>query len=285
MEHDYVADGIAGLALAVALLTGWRRIADLFRPPTLRVVGPQRCYVQHWMGRPQIWLFLDLQNTGGWSTTVTLISIVLRQGAKVWRLSADSYRPDDVAARLGDLLGQGRELLVGSVTLKPDEHWHGLLDALDYPSDSDEKKLNELKVRMDSDYATKSKTAGLATPFATTRPAELALDPTMVLEAEDYFDRHFELAAGPYELFVAVTFEDGKRRSVSGYSFNLYDEHEKDLRAFAADYKYGITYSHWRGTLLPVRLRPIDDKIAGDVFNKLGGQGIADKRGWLQASA
>lgn len=261
---DPYADVVATLAALVALLAAWPRILGLFKRPSIRVVAAQRCYVQHYCGRPQVHLFLDIQNKGGRSTTIISIRLDLkrRNGDRAWNLSAQTFSSDDLASRFGQLLGQHRELLIGSITLEPEEHWRGTVDAYDYPDESDEKRYNELYVQME-DEITKRKplpsTAFSAAAPATGQADLVEVDPSMTKTVRDYFDGQFGLLAGPYELFVIVEFEDGKNRYVRGYSFTLYDLHEKDLRDMADNYKYGIAYAHSRGAKLPVRLSSMSD--------------------------
>ena len=262
------SDYIAIAAVIIATLTGWPRIAGLFKKPALKVVAAQRCYVQHYCGRPQALLFMDIQNSGGRSTTIDSINAVLRQGARSWKLSAQSYVADDLAGRIAQLVGQNRELLIGSVTLKPDEHWRGTVDAYDYPVESDEKRFNELVVQMQEDIDAKKQVA--PQPVPSESAPLIDVDPALVKVVTDYFNSNFGLAAGPYQLFVTVSFEGGRQLCVKGYSFTIYDAHEKDMRDIADSYRYGIYYAHSRGAKLPIRLTAMDDAQAQAEYGRIG---------------
>jgi len=248
MTHDWIADTIAGTALLVAASP---LIRALFRPARLKTNVQQYCTLQHYCGHPQLFAFIDIHNVGARSTTISSVDFILERDDRRWELGARTYVAQDFVARLGALLGERREMLVGSVTLAPNEHWRELVDAYSYPSHADEKALSELVATMDEQIA--ERRSGLD-PSSN----ELVeVDEGLRKEAGTYFDGHFGLSAGNYRLVAIVHFGEGKKQATRSYSFTLWDRPAKELRDIAARYKYGIAYAHSKGAMFSVRLNPV----------------------------
>jgi hypothetical protein len=254
MTHDWIADSIAALAL---LVVAWPLIEALAKPAALEINIQQYCTLQHYCGHPQLFAFIDIQNIGARPTTIRSIDLILRLDQKRWNLEAKTYAAQDFVARLGALLGERREMLVGSITLSPNEHWRELVDAYNYPSHADEKSLSELVSTMDEQVA--ERRALLADPNS----KELVeVDAALVSQAETYFEHHYGLYAGNYTLSAIVSFDEGKKVSRRDYSFTLWDRPAKELRDVAANYKYGIAFAHSKPASFSVRLSPERDSSA-----------------------
>jgi hypothetical protein len=249
MTHDWIADGIAVLALIVAASP---LIRALVRPAKLEVNVQQYCTLQHYCGHPQLFAFVDIQNTGARTTTIRSIDFKLELDGKSWDLAAKTYVAQDFVARLGALLGERREMLVGSVTLSPNEHWREFVDAYDYPSHSEEKVLSELVSTMDEQIAEKRNQL----PDPSSKDL-VEVAPALTARANEYFDREFGLRAGNYKVTALVSFDEGRKMAKRQYSFTLWDRSAKELQDVAQDYKYGVSYAQSKPMRFSVRLVPV----------------------------
>jgi hypothetical protein len=239
------------VALAALSVTGLPKLRDFLKRPKLRVITAQRCTVQHYGGKLHLWLILDIQNLGGRPTTITSIDVRLKRDGQLWKLPAEMYSPQDIAGRIGALIGQPLHLLIGAVTLQPGEHWRELVSV--YDTAEDEKELNELDSAMQADIAKKREVK----PEAERAAALIEVDPKLLAHANQFFASHFKLTASNYTMYVAVAFDEGKRLDVTAYTFTLWDENIRELRGFADNYKFGLTYAHSKGATLGTRLKSV----------------------------
>jgi hypothetical protein len=273
---DTYADVVATIALAAAVVLGVPILRNLFIPGDLEIIVQQYGNLQHWCGRPQLWLGLDIRNIGGRSTTISKINLLMEHDGRVWLLRGETYSPQDPLSRLLSAANAYQEMLVGSITLAPDQHWRETINAYDYPPESDEKLLNELRADMVTDIEQKDIARGHSQVSAKTQTTGVSqpieVDPSLVASARDYFKKHFGLTAGHYKLFVAATFENGKRRHIQGFEFTLWDQTAKDLSGVADRYKYGLVHAHSKGARLSVRLKPMVSKEIAKEYDKLASQ-------------
>jgi hypothetical protein len=248
----------ANVAAAVAIIISLMPyLIGALKRPKLKVTVQTHVFVGHYCGRPQMLAFLDIHNAGGRATTISQIDLLLERDGKRWDLRADSYVAQDVAARLESLIGKGREMLVGTITLQPGEHWREQVDAYDYPAPADEKLLNELSDDMDENIARQR--SELPPAKAGEDATLIDVDAALVNRATEQFRTTFALLPGHYRLFVAVHFGDGKKLFVREFSFTLWDRPGERLRAVADSYRYGISYAHSQAKTVAVRLAPVDN--------------------------
>lgn len=248
MVHDWIADAIA---LAAFMVAAFPVAIAALRPAKLLINIQQYCTLAHYCGHPQLFVFIDIHNIGSRTTTISSIDVKLERDDKRWDLAAKTYVAQDFVARLGALLGERREMLVGSITLAPNEHWRESVDAYEYPSHADEKILNELVASMDEQIT--EKRGQLPDPNSK-ELVEVSDD--LAREAMAYFNNHFALNAGNYKITAAVRFSDGRKAATRSYSFTLWDRPAKELRDISDRYKYGITYAHSKAMTFSVRLSP-----------------------------
>jgi hypothetical protein len=248
---DLIADVIAGAALLVAARP---TIEAALKPARLSINVREFCYLYHYCGHPQLLVYIDIWNSGARSTTISSIVVTLARDDedKSWKLSAQTYIVQDIAGRLSALLGERTEMLIGGVTLSPNEHWRELINAYNYPSRADEKTLSELVASMDEQVSEKRSTLGI-------EPSSKELvevNESLTRQATEYFNGHFFLSAGNYKITIEVQFGEGKRLT-RFYSFTLWDRQAKELHDAVTRYKYGITFAHSKRATFAIRLSPI----------------------------
>lgn len=255
------------IAVFALILSQLPPLRDLFKPRELRIFVPETLALAHYMGNLQLWAFLALYNTGGSSITVQKIEcVIIGEDGLPWRLPAQTYTPTLAQTAPGQ---PAPELLMGWISLKPDENWAQTLRFYKVWSIKEEEDVTEISANIRTDVNAKLK---LKAPFDN-NPVQA--EPELVKKAKDFFEKKFTLTKGSYTLLIAARSEKNEVLRVRGFEFTLFDNQIRSLRAPADDYKLG-----W-GIYLPVdpgdpskgstfiRLRPMGEPEANREYAKL----------------
>jgi hypothetical protein len=255
------------IAVFALILSQLPPVRELIKPRELRIFVPEVLALSHYMGNLQIWAFLALYNTGGRSLTVQKIEcVIVGEDGSPWRLPAQTYTPTLAQTAPGQ---PAPELLMGWISLKPDENWAQTLRFYKVWSIKEEEDVTEISANIRTDINAKLK---LKAPFDNNL-VEAA--PELVKRAKDFFEKKFTPTKGSYILLIAARSEKNEVLRVRGFEFTLFDNQIRSLRAPADDYKLG-----W-GVCFPVdsadpskgstfiRLRPMGETEANREYAKL----------------
>jgi len=259
------------IAVFALILSQLPPVRELIKPRELRIFVPEVLFLSHYMGNLQLWVFLALYNTGGRSLTVQKIEcVIVGEDGSPWRLPAQTYTPTLAQTAPGQ---SAPELLMGWISLKPDENWAQTLHFYKVWTIKEEEDVTEISANIRTDINVKSKARAKANLSFDNSPIET--DPELVKKAKDFFDRKFTLTKGSYTLLIAARSEKNEMLLVRGFEFTLFDNQIRSLRASVDDYKlgWGVCFpvdstDPSKGNTL-IRLRPMGEAEANREYAKL----------------
>lgn len=255
------------IAVFALILSQLPPVRELIKPRELRIFVPENLGLSHYMGNLQMWIFLALYNTGGRNLTAQKIEcVIIGEDGPPWRLPAQTYTPTLSQSAPGQ---PPPELLMGWISLKPDESWAQTIRFYKVWSIKEEEDVTEISANIRNDINAKIK---LKPPFDTKL---VEAEAELVKRARDFFEKKFTLTKGSYRLLIAALSEKNEVLRIRGFDFTLFDHQIRSLRAPADDYKLGWgIYSPVdpsdpsKGTTF-IRLRPMAELDAKKEYAKL----------------
>lgn len=259
----------AAIAVLAVILSQLPPIRQMLKGKKLRISVADPAQVLHVFGNTNMSLWIDLENVGGKTISVTrIICILARQGCRQF-LTAKTYW---LTERLGS--DKPLELPLPEIVLKPDERWSGYVHLWDTESwgKTIERRVKSLIVKMRDDLFRKTAKDDkeMSTVPLADRPL-IEVDPNLIQEAYDIVRELRTLEASDYELLVAA-FDDPQRSplKILGFRFTLFESDISDVFEDIEDYRYGY------GTVLPARkakyvqvtIRAMNEKESEELYNR-----------------
>lgn len=233
---------VASVASLTALLVSlWPHIVGVVRQPKIAITPPRDFNLHHYIGFPQLDLFLDIRNTGDRDVTVGKITgcmIYLDDGGqpekrKTWTLPDLTYFWTETALAPGQNYPQ---LQLGRIRIGRGEHWQGVVRFYRRLTEEQQEAAEQLRVSVGRDLRSKVEYRNKTDRNDT---SEIEADEELVKRALDFFQKNFDLVRGRYRLCILAITDDGDELSCVAMDFVLYESSIVALREVTTQYKWG----------------------------------------------
>lgn len=219
------------IALLAVILSQVPPLREVIKGSRVLITAPHQFTLYHHLGSIEIDIFLDIENAGGTTESVRRIDCVIKDlEGKSWNLPAKTYFAYQGQTQRGL---PPQEFFIGSISLKPGEHWKETVHCYKSWTEDEQEKVNDLILKIERDFRTKYERK------LDKSPKIIEVDPKLVSEAKDFLNKKFDLHKGNYYLLVAALSESNEVINIGGFEFTLYDSSINNLKAVAEDYKYG----------------------------------------------
>jgi hypothetical protein len=245
LDWSFWAAFVAALALILSQLPP---LKILIRPTRLRVEPYDRLVVTHWLGNPNINLYLALTNTGGRQVRVLALKLTMQpEGGSEFVMPGQSFAaPASPQA----------SFLLTRFTLTPDETWGNLVTFYTSLDTTDERTSKQLVKDLRMDINQK---LTLRQQVAPQSQGLVEADPTRVEPLRKFFEQHNRWRAGEYTARLTIDCEPQRASVVKNFRFTLFESDIQELAEAASKYKYGagVYYADAEATLVNPRIRPL----------------------------
>lgn len=240
MEVLNIFDWKAIIALLALVLSQLPPIRQMIKGKKLRMSVADIAQFTHIFGNTNMSLWIDLENIGAKTITISRINCLLRrQEQTIQTLTARTYWVTESLSREKPL-----ELPLPEIALKPGERWSGYLHFWDTNawSKAIQGKVKSIILRMRDDTTSKAtiRDKAMESIPINSRPLVEA-DPSLMQEINDILKNLKKIEEGDYEMFVA-TYETTARSPLKtlGFDFTIFETDVQDIFEDTVDYKYGF---------------------------------------------
>jgi len=210
------------------------RVWGSLRSGTVRISTQDSFALSHHLGRLSVTLHVQIENTGAAPIAVTKIDCVIRRvatgetepGKTVWRFPARAYHSEP----------NGNRLFIGTIRLKPDEHWQEVVHCYGSRSQSEEEEAQTIQDKFSVYIGSAIDEKRDAGEEMTKR---IEASDELVALAKAFRQKMFDISKGDYELFIAAIGQDGTILGVTKSRFILYENNITTMASIADGYKYG----------------------------------------------
>ena len=243
------------VALLALVLSQLPPIRELLKATKVNMTIPEQFQLYHYLGNPQINLFLDIHNLGGRKVDVSKVDCIIKDKDSefTWRSPVRTYY-----SRQNITPGQQvQELFVGTISLKSGDQWCETVHCYQNWNRAEEERVNMIVTRIRGDINEKSTKRGLQQQTVGLIEAEESL----VNEAKSFFHSKWKMGEGNYQLFISLISDSGKILCLHGFDFTLFSGYVQTLKSSLEEYKYGagIYFPHMNIPPVWVRIVPITD--------------------------
>ncbi|HEV2177918.1 MAG TPA: hypothetical protein VGW33_12070 [Terriglobia bacterium] len=255
------------VALLALVLSQLPPVAELVKRRALKLVIPDQVGLNHYMGSTQVDCYVSIHNVGGRALTVARLEcLIISADGPGWRLPGESYYARQTQGNSGQW---PLRFPLEWMALKPGEHWSEGVHFAKPFSLEDEEKVVELGSRIRNNINAKlnaRRDAGLP-------PRVEEADDALVNEARQFFESHFKLSKGNFQLLFAALSENDELLALRGFNFTLFESSVRTLRSATDDYKFGAGVYFPNADqykVLTARLHPQADDEAAKAYKKYG---------------
>ena len=243
----------AFIAVLALILSQLPPIRELIKGRKIKIIVPEMFMLSHVLGNIEISLSIDLHNNGGKFVSIAKLDLFFVDSQNIiWKLPAITYFSRQQPPQAGIPL---QEFLLGSISLKPGDHWNETIHCYRIWSETEEEEVNEIQSKISKNILQKRAALPPNAP-------NVEADEKIVNEAKIFFEKLFNLHKGNYQFIVACLSENESIISVRGFEFTLFESNINALRSQTEEYKYGFGIyipMPFPTKIVRVRLKPIAD--------------------------
>jgi hypothetical protein len=230
---------ITGLAAVIALvLSQLPPLRDLLKRVRVTMQPYSTINITHFIGNPNVHLFVQLFNDGGRSVRIRSLELRLSADGVDLVLPAQTYNRQDNASV---------NLLFVPFTIEAGKEWSGNVKFFVLWTRNEEQIAKEFIKDLRENIQTKLAaqrsltTYPPGTPASTSAPAALVeADQPLVDHAIAFYERFNKWRASDYEATLTLTCEPARASATRRFRFTLFEADVEELKARTGQYKYGF---------------------------------------------